>query len=98
MQAENVVHALSLLEECVPDVIISDIGMPDVDGYEFIRRARASMHKSGRRAPAIAMTAFASSEDRTRALQAGFLAHLAKPVDSTELAATVATVAGRNFS
>jgi PAS domain S-box-containing protein len=86
---------LACLETDSFDVIISDIGMPDVDGYEFLRRARSAMQKSGERIPAIALTAFARSEDRTRALQAGFLVHVAKPVEPAELAATVASVAGR---
>ena len=77
------------------DVIISDIGMPDVDGYEFLRRARALPQLREKRVPAIALTAFARTEDRTRALQAGYLVHVAKPVEAVELVATVASVAGR---
>jgi PAS domain S-box-containing protein len=79
-----------------PDVIVSDIGMPEVDGYEFITRVRARGDgAAGARAPAIALTAFARSEDRTRALLAGYLVHVAKPVEPAELVATVAAVAGR---
>ena len=89
-------EALALIEAQLPDVIVSDIGMPEVDGFELLRRARLLMQsKYGRRAPAIALTAFARTEDRTRALHAGFLVHVAKPVEPTELAATVASVAGR---
>lgn len=72
-------------------MLVSDIGMPDIDGYEFLKRVRAA----GSKVPAIALTAFARSEDRTRALRAGFLVHVSKPVDPSELIATVASVAGR---
>ena len=77
------------------DVLVSDIGMPDVDGYELLRRIRALGSAAGGHLPAIALTAFARSEDRTRALRAGFLAHVAKPVEPSELLATVASVVGR---
>lgn len=90
--AESGREALALLEEHKPDVIVSDIGMPEMDGYEFIKLA---LLRSGRRIPAIALTAFARSEDRTRALQAGFLLHVAKPVEADEFLASVASVAGR---
>jgi CheY-like chemotaxis protein len=69
--------------------------MPDVDGYELLRRVRALGPARGGRVPAIALTAFARSEDRTRALRAGFLVHVSKPVEPAELIATVASVVGR---
>jgi CheY-like chemotaxis protein len=69
--------------------------MPDTDGYELLRQLRARPDERLRRLPAIALTAFARSEDRTRALLAGFLAHVAKPVEAPELVATVAAVAQR---
>jgi PAS domain S-box-containing protein len=73
------------------DVLLSDIGMPRRDGYEFI----AEVRRRGIKTPAAALTAFARSEDRTRALLAGFQAHLAKPLESSELLATVAALSGR---
>lgn len=88
-------EALELLDSNKPDVLVSDIGMPDVDGFELLKRVRALGADRGGRIPAIALTAFARSEDRTRALRAGFLFHIAKPVDPAELVATVASVAGR---
>ena len=94
--AETADEALSLVEHRRPDVLVSDIGMPDIDGFELLRRVRALGHARGGRVPAIALTAFARSEDRTRALRAGFLAHLPKPIALPELVATVAAVAGRS--
>jgi PAS domain S-box-containing protein len=91
-------EALATLERQSFDVILSDIGMPEVDGYEFLRRARLVLQNTERRIPAVALTAFARSEDRTRALQAGFLVHVSKPVEPSELAATVASVTDRTFS
>jgi CheY-like chemotaxis protein/two-component sensor histidine kinase len=88
-------EGLTVLEREQPHVLISDIGMPDVDGYEFLRRVRALGHSRGGNTPAIALTAFARFEDRTRALRAGFLVHLSKPVEPSELVATVASIVGR---
>jgi signal transduction histidine kinase/CheY-like chemotaxis protein len=88
-------EALGIFEKQAPDVVVSDIGMPDVDGYELLKRIRAFGPARGGRVPAIALTAFARSEDRTRALRAGFLVHISKPVEPSELVATVATVTGR---
>jgi signal transduction histidine kinase/ActR/RegA family two-component response regulator len=87
--AESGKHALDLLAQRKPDVIVSDIGMPEMDGYEFIKLAQ---QRTGRRIPAIALTAFARSEDRTRALQAGFIMHVAKPVEADEFLASVASI------
>ncbi|MGN6316263.1 response regulator [Trinickia sp.] len=90
--------ALEALNACAieaPDVIVSDIGLPGVDGYEFIRRLRMSEAQRGRTTPAAALTAFARSEDRRRALLAGFQTHLAKPIDPLELVVVVAALAGR---
>ena len=78
-------EALELLRTHSPDILFCDIGMPGMDGYEFIKKVR----ESGDHTPAVAVTAFARSEDRTRALMAGFQGHVAKPVEPTELIATV---------
>jgi PAS domain S-box-containing protein len=93
--AEGAKEALVILEKQKIAVLISDIGMPEMDGYELIKQVRAFERKTGRNIPAIALTAFARSEDRTRALRSGFLAHIAKPVETDELLATVASIAGR---
>jgi PAS domain S-box-containing protein len=85
-------EALEQLAVERPDIVISDIGLPDVDGYELIRRIRNSDEPFSN-TPAIALTAFARYEDRTRALGAGFNAHVAKPVEPTELVITVGSFA-----
>jgi CheY-like chemotaxis protein len=93
--AATAADALLLVEAHKPDVLVSDIGMPDVDGFELLRRVRALGADRGGKLHAIALTAFARSQDRTRALRAGFQVHVSKPVDPSELVATVASVAGR---
>ena len=85
--------ALAAIEAERPHLLISDIGLPDQDGYTLIQRVRALERGETRALPAIALTAFARSEDRTRALRAGYQAHIAKPVDPAELLATVASFA-----
>jgi CheY-like chemotaxis protein len=79
----------------LPDVLISDIGMPDKDGYTLMREVRALAPDQGGRTAAIALTAFARSEDRTRAMMAGYQVHISKPIEPQELLATVASLAGR---
>ena len=90
--AASAAEALAATDNQRPDLLISDIGMPEIDGYQLLRSLRAN---SDVRFPAIALTAFARSEDRTRALLAGFVAHVSKPVEPAELIATVAAVSGR---
>jgi PAS domain S-box-containing protein len=85
-------EALEVLQRDRPDMIVSDIGLPDVDGYELIRRIRA-LDDALAQTPAVALTAFARFEDRTRALAAGFNAHVAKPVEPSELVITVGSFA-----
>lgn len=87
--------ALARIEAFRPDVIVVDLGMPEMDGFELISRIRASAIPAIRDVPAAALTAFARSEDRTKALRSGFEMHLAKPVDPGELVASVATLARR---
>ncbi len=87
-------EGLVAIQRVVPDVLLSDIGMPDEDGYEFIRKVRL-LGEPVSRIPAIALTAFSQLEDRTQALLAGFQAHLAKPVDAQELIVNVAAIVGR---
>ncbi len=77
------------------DVIVSDIGMPDEDGFSLIRKIRELPVEQGGDVPAIALTAYARAEDRVRALRSGFQMHVAKPVESVELITIVANLAGR---
>lgn len=88
-------EAMGVIELERPHILVSDIGMPDIDGYELLRMVRARETRDGSRLPAIALTAFARAEDRIRALRAGFVAHVAKPVEPSELLATVAAFCGR---
>jgi CheY-like chemotaxis protein len=87
--ANSVHDAFNLLPNLAPDVVVSDIAMPDVDGYEFIRRFRALMRAKGANVPVIALTAYGSVQDRDRVLKAGFDKHLAKPIDPAELVRTI---------
>jgi signal transduction histidine kinase/CheY-like chemotaxis protein len=88
-------EALEALPIFRPHVILSDIGMPDEDGYSLIRRVRQLPPEQGGQTPAAALTAFARTEDRRRALLAGFEMHLSKPVELQELCAVVATLVRR---
>jgi PAS domain S-box-containing protein len=85
-------EALEMILAVLPDILVSDIGLPDVDGYELIRRIR-QMDGAIANIPAIALTAFARIQDRTQALRAGFNAHVAKPVEPAELVITVGSFA-----
>ena len=85
-------EALDMLPRWRPDVLLSDVGMPEEDGYDLIRRVRELPAEDGGRTPAAALTAFARGEDRLRALRAGFQMHVAKPVEVQELAAVVASL------
>jgi PAS domain S-box-containing protein len=87
--------ALAYLETMRPDVMLADVGMPEMDGFELITRVRSVASPDVRDVPAAALTAFARPEDRTKALQSGFEMHLAKPVDPGELVAAVATLVRR---
>ena len=93
--AGNAADALRAFGARKPDVILSDIGMPGQDGYALIRALRSLERGAGQPTPAAALTAMVRSEDRRRALMAGFQTHLAKPVDPLELLAVVASLAGR---
>jgi signal transduction histidine kinase/CheY-like chemotaxis protein len=93
--AAGAAEALARLDRFQPDAIISDIGMPDEDGYLLIRKIRTLAQDSKKNIPAIALTAFARKEDRMQALVAGFNAHLAKPVEPTTLIAMIADLVGK---
>jgi signal transduction histidine kinase/ActR/RegA family two-component response regulator len=88
-------EALDLMRKARPDVLITDIGMPGEDGYSLIKRVRQLAPAEGGDVPALALTAFARSEDRRRAILSGFQMHIAKPVEPAELLAMVANLAKR---
>lgn len=93
--AKSAAEALKAFTESPPDVMISDIGMPDEDGYEFMRDVRALPGEAGRLTPSIALTGYATRKDRERALSAGYQLHIAKPVEQTEIIAAIASLVGR---
>jgi len=94
--AQSVSEALENIKQSAPDVIVSDIGMPGVNGYEFIENVRRLAPEKGGKIPAIALTAYARNEDRLEALRYGFQTHIAKPVEMNELITTVASLAARS--
>jgi CheY-like chemotaxis protein len=89
VSAGCVEEAMPLLQSAKPNALVSDIGMPGADGYDLIRRIRALPAEQGGATPATALTGFARPEDGQRALDAGFTAHMAKPVDPAALVETV---------
>jgi signal transduction histidine kinase/ActR/RegA family two-component response regulator len=93
--ATSVPEALEAIEHERPDFLVSDIGMPEEDGHSLIRKIRALPEERGGRTPAIALSAYARSEDQLRAVQAGFQMHLSKPVEPEELVSAIARVVGR---
>lgn len=93
-RASGAGEALKLLQMEVPDVILSDIGMPGQDGYSFMRELRTRPKDEGGQVPAVALTAYARPDDRFRALSSGFQMHLAKPVEVRELLQVVASLTG----
>ncbi len=88
----SVREALQTLEVSRPDALVSDIGLPDEDGYALIRQIRQSEAEHGGFLPAVALTGYARAEDRARILAAGFQAHVPKPVEPVELTAVIATI------
>jgi len=88
--AASAAAALSLLSRVKPHVLISDVGMPGTDGYALMRRVRALPVDRGGNIPAVALTAYAREQDRKRAIDAGYQIHLTKPIEITQLSASVA--------
>jgi CheY-like chemotaxis protein len=94
--AASAEQALQIIEAEPPHVLLTDLGMQHVDGFQLLDRIRAHHNPSVRRVPAAALTAYARSEDRVKALRAGFQTHLAKPIDPTQLTTAIAAL-GRRF-
>ncbi len=94
--AVDVAEAMAFLDAAPSfDLIVSDIGLPGVDGLEFMRRVRARPREAGGAIPAIALTAYTRAADRTQTLRAGFESHVPKPVEAAELVATIVSVVRR---
>ena len=93
--AASVAEAMKALATHLPDVLISDIGMPGADGYDLIRKVRLLPPEAGGRLPSLAVSAYATEDHRKRMLETGFQKHLAKPVAPAELVTEVARLAGR---
>ena len=93
--AETAAEALDAVRATVPDILISDIGMPGVDGYDLIRQVRNLPGDRGGKIPAIALTAYTRTEDRLQSLRAGYDMHVPKPVELAELVAVASTVVRR---
>jgi DNA-binding response OmpR family regulator len=87
--ADSVTKAVDTLRQFVPDVILTDIGMPDYNGYALIKLVRAKDEKEGRNTPTIALTAYTSTADKQTALSSGFQKYLSKPFDPAELIETI---------
>jgi len=92
---KSAAEALEVFQGELPDVMISDIGMPDQDGYELVRRLRSLPVEKGGATPAIALTGYASRKDRERALGSGYQKHMAKPIEQAELIAAIGALVGR---
>ena len=93
--AVSATEALAACNEWRPDILISDIGMPEEDGYTLMKKLRARESERGGHIPAIALTAYARREDRLRALSVGYESHVPKPVDPIDLVAAVASLTNR---
>ena len=87
-------EAIEALPTARPEVLVSDQGMPDVDGFDLIRKVRAGGHNA-KELPAVALTAFVHKNDQRQALLAGFQVHVPKPVDPHDLTVVIASLAGR---
>jgi PAS domain S-box-containing protein len=92
---KSAAEALAVFDDDLPDVMVSDIGMPDQDGYELVRRVRALPAAKGGGTPAIALTGYASRKDRERALTSGYQQHMAKPIEQADIITAIAALVGR---
>jgi CheY-like chemotaxis protein len=93
--SKSAAQAIRDFKKWKPDLLISDIGMPQEDGYALIRKVRKLESKRERQIPAIALTAYATEEDRTEALTAGFQEHVTKPIEPLVLVKSIAALFGR---
>ena len=93
--ADSADAAMTAMRQQRPHILISDISMPQKDGYDLIRKVRDLPDDQGGKTPAVALTAFARTEDQARAKSAGYQVHMPKPIEPRQLLAAVATLAGK---
>lgn len=93
--SDSALRALEMIKDWKPHVVVSDIGLPEIDGYDFMRRLR-ELEGGGERIPAIAVTGYAGALDESRALDAGYEIHLSKPIEMSELAIAIAKLSRRS--
>jgi len=93
---KSAAEALRVFEGELPDVLVSDIGMPDQDGYELVRKLRGLPPEKGGNTPAIALTGYASRKDKERALSSGYQQHMAKPIEQADIVKAIAALVGRD--
>lgn len=93
--ASRAADALALFAQSKPDIIVSDIAMPEVDGYSFMRQIRSRTGDDGGQIPAVAITARSGANDRIRALRAGYQSYVPKPIDQEEMLTVVETLVTR---
>jgi CheY-like chemotaxis protein len=92
---ESATEAIKAIQDWKPDLLVSDIGMPNEDGYSLIKKMRKLKSKRARQTPAVALTAYVTHEDRERALAAGFQMHVPKPIEPTALIMSIVAATGR---
>jgi CheY-like chemotaxis protein len=95
--SESAAEAMKAFKEWNPDLLVSDIGMPNEDGYSLIRKVRKLKSRRARKIPAVALTAYATDEDRLEALSAGFQIHVAKPIEPENFITSLAAVLDRKL-
>lgn len=95
--SESAAEAIRAVRDWKPNLLVSDIGMPNEDGYSLIQKLRKMKWKWARELPAVALTAYATVEDRARTLDAGFQVHVSKPIEAEALVRSIADAAGRKL-
>jgi CheY-like chemotaxis protein len=95
MTVASAAEFLTALKSFQPDVVVSDIGMPEVDGYTLLRQVRSLLPEQGGQVPAIALTAYAGEIDRQQAIAAGFQRHITKPIEPDQLVVAIAELGTR---
>jgi CheY-like chemotaxis protein len=98
MSVASAAEFLNALESFHPDIVVSDIGMPEIDGYTLLRQVRSLSPEQGGQVPAIALTAYAGEMDRKQAIAAGFQEHIAKPIEPDQLVVAIVGLVSSQLS